>query len=63
MPKRDVACHYIFVKELPVNAGGKIDYPLLKKQLKEMTLNDSEIMDTIFNNYMNSVKMEKTLHI
>ena len=63
MPKRDVACHYIFTKELPINAGGKIDYPLLKKQLKEMALNDNEIMDTIFNNYMNSVKMEKTLHI
>lgn len=51
LPSRDVACNFIFVKELPVTDIGKVDYQALKSELNRLLGNCKNLEDEIYQNY------------
>ena len=51
LPSRDVACNFIFVKELPVTDIGKVDYQSLKSELNRLLGNCKNLEDETYQNY------------
>ena len=61
MPKRDVPCYYLIIKEFPYNDSGKINYVELSKMFNKMLEENPVILNEVCENYKNTLNMEKTL--
>lgn len=58
LPFRDVACNFIFIKELPVTNIGKIDYESLKEELERLLKKTKELEEETYSNYKRSLMLK-----
>lgn len=61
MPKRDVPCYYLIIKEFPYNDSGKINYVELSKMFNKIIEENPVILNEVCENYKNTLNMEMTL--
>lgn len=61
MPKRDVPCYYLTIKEFPYNDSGKINYVELSKMFNKMIEENPALLNEVCENYKNTLNMERTL--
>lgn len=58
LPMRDVACHYIFIDELPLTDIGKVDYKRLKEVIIEKLYTDLTSLNKVYNNYQRTLELK-----